>query len=46
MPSPPPAGTPETAAPKKGRQGRRGILFRLNRRRYVEMKEDGLKQEF
>ena len=46
MPSPPPAGTPETAAPKKGRQGRRGLLFRLNRRRYVEMKEDGLKQEF
>ena len=46
MPSPAPEGSPETAAPKKGRQGRRGILFRLNRRRYEEMKEDGLKQEF
>ena len=46
MPSPAPEGTPETAAPKKGRQGRRGILFRLNRKRYEEMKEDGLKQEF
>lgn len=46
MPSPAPEGAPETAAPKKGRQGRRGILFRLNRRRYEEMKEDGLKQEF
>lgn len=32
--------------PRKGRQGRRGILFRLNRKKYEEMKEDGLKQEF
>lgn len=46
MSSPAPAGALETAAPKKGRQGRRGILFRLNRKRYEEMKEDGLKQEF
>ena len=41
-----PPGALETAAPKKGRQGRRGILFRLNRKKYEEMKEDGLKQEF
>lgn len=44
-PSPPGIYAPEVA-PKKGRQGRRGILFRLNRKRYEEMKEDGLKQEF
>lgn len=46
MPSPAPAGPPETAAPKKSRQGRRGILFRLNRKKYEELKEDGLRQEF
>ncbi len=46
MPSPAPAGSPETSAPKKIRQGRRGILFRLNRKKYEELKEDGLKQEF
>lgn len=45
-PSPPPPGGPETAAPRKGRQGRHGILFRLNRKKYEELKEDGLKQEF
>ena len=31
---------------KKGRQGRHGILFRLNRKKYEEMKEDGGKMEF
>lgn len=31
---------------KKGRKGRHGILFRLNRKKYDELKEDGLKQEF
>ncbi|MBR5661033.1 MAG: NUDIX hydrolase [Bacteroidales bacterium] len=31
---------------RKGRKGRHGILFRLNRRKYDELKEDGLKQEF
>ena len=31
---------------RKGRPGRIGSLFRLNRKRYDEMKEDGLKQEF
>ena len=31
---------------RKGRPGRIGSLFRLNRKRYNEMKEDGLKQEF
>ena len=46
MPSQSPAGSLETTAPKKSRQGRRGILFRLNRKKYEEMKEDGLKQEF
>ena len=34
------------AGPKKGRQGRPGTLFRLNRKRYDEMKEEGGKQEF
>ena len=46
MPSPPTPGAMETDAPKRGRQGRRGILFRLNRKKYKEMKEDGMKQEF
>ncbi len=46
MPSPPAPGAMETDAPKRGRQGRRGILFRLNRKKYKEMKEDGMKQEF
>ena len=32
--------------PRKGRQGRPGNLFRLNRKRYEEMKEDGGKLEF
>lgn len=32
--------------PRKGRQGRPGILFRLNRKKYEEMKEDGGKMEF
>ena len=31
---------------KKNRQGRPGILFRLNRKKYEEMKEDGGKMEF
>ena len=34
------------AGPKKGRQGRPGTLFRFNRKRYNEMKEDEGKQEF
>lgn len=46
MPSPPTSCSPETTAPKKGRQGRRGILFRLNRKKYKEMKDDGGKIEF
>ena len=46
IPSLPTSGSPETTAPKKGRQGRRGILFRLNRKKYEEMKEDGGKLEF
>ena len=32
--------------PRKARQGRPGNLFRLNRKRYDEMKEDGGKLEF
>ena len=32
--------------PRKGRPGRIGSLFRLNRKRYEEMKEDGGKMEF
>ena len=35
-----------TARPQKGRQGRPGLLFRLNRKKYDEMKEDGGKLEF
>ena len=46
MPSPPTGSASEMATSKKGRQVRRGILFRLNRKKYEEMKEDGLKQEF
>ena len=36
----------ESTYQKKGRQGRRGFLFRLNKEKYEELKEDGLKQEF
>ena len=32
--------------PRKGRPGRIGSLFRLNRKRYEQMKEDGGKLEF
>jgi hypothetical protein len=39
----PPSGE---SRPRKGRQGRPGVLFRLNRKRYDEMKEDGGKMEF
>ena len=35
-----------TLKEKKGRPGRTGSFFRLNRRKYEELKEDGLKQEF
>ena len=31
---------------RKGRQGRPGLLFRLNRKKYAAMKEDGGKLEF
>ena len=31
---------------RKGRQGRPGLLFRLNRKKYAAMKEDGGKMEF
>lgn len=41
-----PGSVLEMTTSKKGRQGRRGILFRFNRKKYEEMKEDGLKQEF
>ena len=34
------------SAPRKARQGRPGQLFRLNRKKYDEMKEDGGKLEF
>jgi hypothetical protein len=34
------------ARPQKGRQGRPGLLFRLNRKKYDEMKEDSGKLEF
>lgn len=34
------------SAPRKARQGRPGLLFRLNRKKYDEMKEDGGKLEF
>ena len=36
----------QSAKPKKSRPGRLGTIFRLNRKKYDEMKEDGLKQEF
>ena len=36
----------ESPREKKGRPGRVGSFFRLNRRKYEELKEDGLKQEF
>ena len=42
----PQAAPPVEGRPRKGRQGRPGILFRLNRKRYDEMKEDGGKMEF
>lgn len=32
--------------PRKSHQGRHGILYRLNRKNYEALKEDGLKQEF
>ncbi|MBR4755317.1 MAG: hypothetical protein IK076_00070, partial [Bacteroidales bacterium] len=35
-----------SSAPGSGRKGRHGILFRFNREKYDELKEDGLKQEF
>lgn len=35
-----------TAKPRKNRPGRLGSIFRLNRKKYDELKEDGLKQEF
>ena len=34
------------SAKKKSRPGRKGLWFSLNRKRYEELKEDGLKQEF
>ncbi|MBO6028729.1 MAG: NUDIX hydrolase [Bacteroidales bacterium] len=34
------------SAPRKARQGRPGLLFRLNRKKYDEMKENGGKMEF
>ena len=46
---PPPTTSPGPVVQSlsiKGRKGRRGILFRLNRKKYDELKEDGLKQEF
>lgn len=46
MPAPPTGNASEMITTKKGRQGRRGILFRFNRKKYEEMKEYGLKQEF
>ena len=36
----------QSAKPRKSRPGRLGTIFRLNRKKYDEMKEDGLKQEF
>jgi len=41
-----PKGLPDEAPRKKSRPGRKGLWFSLNRKRYEEMKEDGLKQEF
>ena len=42
----PATSSTESMRPKRARQGRPGSLFRLNREKYEEMKEDGLKQEF
>ncbi len=36
----------ESISYRKVRKGRPGILFRLNKAKYDELKEDGLKQEF
>lgn len=36
----------EGSIKKKSRPGRKGLWFSLNRKRYEELKEDGLKQEF
>lgn len=36
----------ECVSYRKVRKGRHGFLFRLNRKKYDELKEDGLKQEF
>ncbi len=36
----------QAAKPRKSRPGRLGTIFRLNRKKYDEMKGDGLKQEF
>ena len=44
-----PSGTvdsEESISYRKVRKGRPGILFRLNKAKYDELKEDGLKQEF
>ena len=41
-----PKGLLDEAPRKKSRPGRKGLWFSLNRNRYKEMKEDGLKQEF
>ena len=43
---PAPASASLESRPRKGRPGRIGSLFRLNRKRYEEMKEDGGKLEF
>ena len=44
--APAPTSLPTESRPKKGRPGRTGFLFRLNRKRYEQMKEDGGKLEF
>lgn len=36
----------ESVSYRKVRKGRPGLLFRLNKKKYDELKEDGLKQEF
>lgn len=43
---PAPTSASVESRPRKGRPGRIGSLFRLNRKRYEEMKEDGGKLEF
>lgn len=40
------ASSPEEYVRKKSRPGRKGTWFSFNRKRYDELKEDGLKQEF